>query len=538
MSPNPSSFVFADGYRTFLSKPRHLTAIAAAVFLVIAGLAAPSAAKTEDAEFAPLYMADANGVTDHYIVVLDVDAGDPAADEMAEAVLRLAEEHQVDITATYDASVVGFAAVMDETSLAQVRSHSFVKFIEQDKEMERPEPEFSASAATNLWGLDRVDQADLPLDGQYNNPADGSGIDVYVVDTGISPTHQDFEGRVVGGANFTSGNINDWDDCNGHGTHVAGTVGGATFGVANGADLFAVRTLGCTGSGSTAGIIDGLDWIASNRSGPSVVNMSLGGGFNNSLNSAVSSLTSQGIVVVVAAGNENQAACNVSPASAPSALTVAASDQSDTRASFSNFGSCVDLFAPGVGITSAAYNSDTGSRTISGTSMASPHVAGAVASYWSQNPSASGASVVATILNNASSGRISNVAGSPNLLLRTPTGGTDPGPDPDPEPEPEPTTPPNAVAVAPGADSPVGPTITNTTITLQADADTPDGARYRYSVYRWTGSWQRIYQSPLSGDELTLNFASLSGSYIAWFVEAERDGEFGDRSDVRYFTVG
>lgn len=533
MSPDSTISVFTDAYRRILSKSKRLTALAATAFLLIAGFAAPTAAETVD-EMAPLYMADSDGVAGHYIVVLDVNPADPAAPEISKAVLEMAEANDVEITRTYDTSVVGFAAVLDESMLAQVRGHDMVQFVEQDKTMSAPDPEVSASVATNIWGLDRIDQADLPLDGQYNNSADGSGIDVYVVDTGISPTHQDFEGRVVGGANFTSSNINDWDDCNGHGTHVAGTVGGATYGVASGVDLYAIRTLGCTGSGTTAGIIDGLDWVASNSTGQSVVNMSLGGGFNTSLNAAVSNLTSQGIVVVVAAGNENQAACNVSPASAPSAVTVAASDQSDQRASFSNFGSCVDLFAPGVGVTSAAYNSDTGSRTLSGTSMASPHVAGAVASYWSETPSASGSSIVANILSSASAGRISDVAGSPNLLLRTPGGTTTPPPDDDPEPD---TPPPNAIAVAPGAVSAVGPTL-GTTVTFEADADTPDGAQYRYSVYRWAGSWQQIYQSPLSGDSITLNLDSLSGSYIAWFVEGERDGEFGEQSNVLYFTVG
>src|SRR5690606_17795878 len=226
------------------------------------------------------------------------------------------------------------------------------------------------------------------------------------------------------------------NDCNGHGTHVASTVGGTTYGVAKGATLVPVRVLGCTGSGSTSGIIAGMDWVANNAPRPSVVNMSLGGGAATTLDQAVDRLVARGIPVVVAAGNENQNACNVSPARAAAAITVGSTTSSDARSSFSNWGSCVDLFAPGSSITSAWHTSNTATNSISGTSMASPHVAGAVALYLQGNPSASPSQVSSAVNAAATTGRVTNPgSGSPNRLLYTPAltgGGSTPPTDPPP----------------------------------------------------------------------------------------------------------
>jgi len=271
------------------------------------------------------------------------------------------------------------------------------------------------------WGLDRIDQVSLPLDSKYNYASNGNGVKVYVVDTGIRLSHSQFGGRAMTGKDFvTPGGTA--ADCNGHGTHVAGTIGGSTYGVAKGTTLVAVRVLDCGGSGSVSNVVAGLNWAAADASVPNkrkVINMSLGGGINAALDAAVASAVASGVTVVVAAGNSNTNACNQSPARAPAAITVAASDSADTRASFSNYGSCVDLFAPGVGTTSAWYTSDTATNTISGTSMASPHVAGAAALVIKKyDYSLSPASVLFFLQLDAAVGKISSTSGSPNLLLQ------------------------------------------------------------------------------------------------------------------------
>lgn len=269
---------------------------------------------------------------------------------------------------------------------------------------------------SQLWGLDRIDQRTLPLNGKYSYDSDGAGVTAYVVDTGILPTHVDFSSRVRAGYDAFGGST---IDCNGHGTHVAGTVGGTTYGVAKAVSLVAVRVLDCAGSGSSSSVVAGIDWaIADHASGPAVLNMSLGGGFSSALNSAVDRAVADGITVVVAAGNSNADACSTSPASTASALTVGATTSSDSRASYSNFGSCLDLFAPGSGITSAYYSGNNATATLSGTSMASPHVAGAAARYLGLNPTASPASVSAAVVAQATSAVVAGAGtGSPNLLL-------------------------------------------------------------------------------------------------------------------------
>ena len=276
------------------------------------------------------------------------------------------------------------------------------------------------------WGLDRIDQRNRPLNGQFNYTRTGSGVKAYIIDTGIRFSHSQFGGRAISGRD-TYSNDNDSSDCNGHGTHVAGTVGGSTYGVAKAVTLVGVRVLSCSGSGSWSQVIAGMDWVTADHVAgqPAVANLSLGGGANSSVDAAVNRMVSDGIAVSVAAGNGNffgfaQDACSSSPARVPAAMTISATDSSDRKASWANYGTCVDLFAPGVSITSSWHNGDNATRTISGTSMAAPHTAGVAALYLQGNPGASPATVASALVGNATTGVVSNAgSGSPNRLLFT-----------------------------------------------------------------------------------------------------------------------
>ena len=319
---------------------------------------------------------------------------------------------------TFTAAVKGFSAQLTDSAASALRADPDVAVVEPDRVVH-----MSATQSGATWGLDRLDQRDLPLSGAFTYATDASNVTVYILDTGINLGHVEFGGRAFAGLDaITAGGAA--QDCNGHGTHVAGTVGGTTYGVAKRATLVAVRVLDCNGSGSSSAVIAGVDYVTrqkqANPSRPMVANMSLGGGHSYSLDQAVAASISAGVVYAVAAGNSTVDACTGSPGRLPQALTVAASSSADGFASFSNFGSCVDLAAPGVGITSAWIGSTTALGGASGTSMATPHVAGAAALYLATNPAATAAQVSSALLSNATSGRLSAVpAGTPNLLLNT-----------------------------------------------------------------------------------------------------------------------
>jgi aqualysin 1 len=329
----------------------------------------------------------------------------------------------------YSRALKGFAASLSPLALEAIRRHPLVEYVEGDGIMT-----VVATQTPATWGLDRIDQRNLPLNNSYTYNATGSGVVAYIIDTGIRTSHNEFGGRASHGFDAVDGAL-PADDCNGHGTHVAGTVGGTTYGVAKGVSLVAVRVLNCQGSGSTSGVIAGVDWVTSNHSAgsPAVANMSLGGGISTALDNAVRNSIADGVTYSLAAGNSNANACNSSPARTAEAITVGATTTSDARASYSNFGTCLDIFAPGSSITSAWITSNTSTNTISGTSMAAPHVAGAAALYLQANPASTALAVRNAIVSSATPGVVGNPgSGSPNLLLYTLFGGAPPPPPPPP----------------------------------------------------------------------------------------------------------
>ena len=362
-----------------------------------------------------------------YIVVLKDQAARLSA-EPASAKARVPEVaramsagHGAKLLRSYEHALRGFVVQADDRALAKLLADPRVAYVEEDGYAT-----LSTTTQTGAtWGLDRVDQRTLPLNGNYVYDTTASNVRAYIIDSGILTSHSQFGGRIGNGYSAIADG-NGVQDCNGHGTHVAGTVGGSTWGVAKGVTLHPVRVFGCSGGSPWSTVIAGIDWVTANHVKPAVANMSLGGGANSSADTATNNLINAGVTVVVAAGNNGANACNYSPARVANAITVGATQSNDARPSWSNFGSCLDLFAPGVGITSAWWNSTTASNTIDGTSMAAPHVAGAAALYLANNPSATPATVTSAILNNATTNVVTNAGtGSPNRLLYTrfaPTG--------------------------------------------------------------------------------------------------------------------
>jgi len=315
----------------------------------------------------------------------------------------------------YKTALVGFSMQGPEHAVRGLLNDPRVAWIEADATVSVKQ----SVQSPVTWGLDRVDQRKLPLDNRYYYNFDGTGVDAYILDTGIRATHQDLFPRVVPAFTSISDGLGT-DDCTGHGTHVAGTVGGTTYGVAKNVTLHAVRVLGCTGSGSISGVIAGVDFVTGDHNGIAVANMSLGGGASSALDTAVNNSVASGVFYVVAAGNDASDACNTSPARAASAYTVGASTSNDATASFTNTGACVDIFAPGQSITSAFNTSDTATRVLNGTSMASPHVAGAAALLLDEKPAMTPTQVADRLTATATPNVLTGIGpGSPNLLLFT-----------------------------------------------------------------------------------------------------------------------
>ena len=354
-------------------------------------------------------------IQNNFIVVLDQDPT-PDGDEAqvaADADNVILGTRTGRVKHVFAHAINGFSAEMTEEEAIALSDDPRVAFVEEDSVMEI----VTTQSPVPSWGLDRVDQAALPLSNSYTFTTTGSGVNAYIIDTGIRITHQQFGGR-ASVAFDAIGDGRNGIDCNGHGTHVSGTVGGSTFGIAKAVRLFAVRVLDCTGSGSTSGVIAGVDWVTGHHASPAVANMSLGGGASTALDTAVNNSINSGVTYAIAAGNSNVNANTSSPARVAAAITVGSSTSGDAKSSFSNFGSVVDIFAPGSGITSAWSTSNTATNTISGTSMATPHVTGVAARYLQTHTTASPATVRNAIVAAANLNRLTGIpSGTANRLL-------------------------------------------------------------------------------------------------------------------------
>jgi aqualysin 1 len=400
-----------------------------AVMVVAALPCAGSGALAQPAHPVPPF-GESQPIPGRYIVVFRDQVADPSAAAAAMMRGRGGELHF-----TYSHALKGFAASIPHAAFQAVRMNPNVLYVEQDQRVS-----LSAVQSNAPWGLDRIDQRDRPLDGKYQYSTTATSVYAFIIDTGLHASHTEFSGRIQPGATAIQDGRGT-GDCNGHGTHVAGTLGGTTWGVAKEVTLVPVRVLDCNGAGTLSGVIAGVDWVAGQTERrPAVANLSLGGGASSSLDSAVAKAVSAGVTMVVAAGNSNADACNYSPAREATAFTVGATTSNDARASYSNFGTCLNIFAPGSSIPSAWHTGDTATATLSGTSMAAPHVAGVAALKLANDPDASPALVAAFLTGNASENKLKSIGGgSPNLLLHSLTdSGTEPEPVPEPAPDPEP----------------------------------------------------------------------------------------------------
>ncbi|WP_406446615.1 S8 family peptidase [Streptomyces sp. NBC_01613] len=379
---------------------------------LVGGLTAVPALAATPAEGKVLAAGSPTAVKDSYIVTLKKGAGLKAASTAGKGLIK---EYGGTVKKTFDTVLNGYTATLSAAEARRLAADPSVASVEQNQRVRLADTTQSSAP----WGLDRIDQAALPLSGTYTYPdTAGSGVTVYVIDTGVRITHTQISGRASYGYDAVDGDTTA-SDGNGHGTHVATTIAGTTYGVAKKADIVAVRVLDNSGSGTTAGVIDGIEWVTENHTSPAVANMSLGGTASNSLDTAVANSISSGVTYAVAAGNNGASASSYSPARVATAITVGATTSADAKASYSNYGSVLDIFAPGSSITAGYNTSDTATATLSGTSMATPHVAGAAAVYLAGHTSSTPAQVATALVNGATSGVVTSAGtGSPNKLLK------------------------------------------------------------------------------------------------------------------------
>lgn len=432
--------------------------------------------------------------------------GQPLKEVTRDVANSLATKHRVSVQEVWAHALQGMAIKANEAQAIALANNPNVAFVEENGKVTA---DYTQTGAT--WGLDRIDQRNQPLDTMYNYGNTATNVTAYVIDTGVLTSHVDFGGRASIGYDALGGS---GQDCNGHGTHVAGTVGGSAYGVAKGVRLKAVRVLDCTGSGTNTSVISGINWVTANKALPAVANMSLGGGYSSALNTAVANSIAAGVTYVVAAGNSNANACSGSPSSTPAAITVGATTSTDARASYSNYGSCLDIFAPGSSIKSDWYSSTTATNTISGTSMATPHVVGAAALYLAANPTATPDAVAAALRSSATPNKVTSAGtGSPNLLLYVASSGSGDA------------TPPTVSLTSPSS----GQVLGGTTVSLSVNA-TDNVAVSRVDFYAGTTLLGSSTAAPFS---LVWNSTSIAnGTYSFTAVATDSSGNKATSSAV------
>ncbi|MFC9267764.1 S8 family peptidase [Streptomyces zhihengii] len=480
------------------SRRRIAAASAIAVAALVAGTAAAlPASAVEPAPVGVIENAGAPGaVKGSYIVTLDESAADAGSSEGK----ALAAEYGAKIKRTFQSAVNGYSVQLSEAQAKKFAADPAVESVVQNRTFKITGTQPSPPS----WGLDRIDQQSLPLNSSYTYPdPGGEGVTAYIIDTGVRISHSDFGGRASNGYDAID-NDNTAQDGHGHGTHVAGTVAGSSYGVAKKAKIVGVRVLDNSGSGTTEQVVAGIDWVTQNAVKPAVANMSLGGGVDSVLDEAVRNSIASGITYAVAAGNDGANAANYSPARVAEAITVGSTTSTDARSSFSNYGTSLDIFAPGSSIKSSWNTSDTATNTISGTSMATPHVAGAAALYLDGNPTATPAQVATALTGAAVQGKVTNPGtGSPNRLLNVGAGGTTPPPGPKFENTGDYTIGDNATVESPVTVSGVtGNAPSNLAVSvdikhtyigdLRVDLVAPDGTVYNLKAYGSGGSADNV----------------------------------------------